>query len=479
MTRSPLRPTENRRDWLLPILSLFTVTFFVYRDFDIRMLYGYALLALILGVHVLRRLWDDRAPALDPIRMALVLLALAVLVNFLRPDSHHNSDSLSFIISMVICCGFAVLSRPTEKLARITLWVCFAGAVGITAFIHFFQLNPWYFWNWFMMKVSDTAANYTAYYIPKGYSFTLGGCTQTDYTLFLGLAVCCAYLVCGRKFDWKSAVAAGLGAVFFYSILIVGRRGELLGAAACLAILVLALCNKKQRRVLIVGGIIAAAVGFAAVVALMPWLKQIPALHRYVWTVEWMLKGYDITSGRTELYALAWRAFLANPLFGLGWDNFYTVIPESFQSLHGQNIVEDVHNIYLQFLAETGIVGTPFLIAPLFYIYWQVVRQFSRLKGCAAELRTARMFCTVSFLIQSFLLVMGLIDPTFQKIVFWCFYGIAVLLQCTALELEGHTSDDPASRWLHKLIRFCAPPFVLVWNWAAKLLTKLRTHSKK
>ena len=82
-------------------------------------------------------------------------------------------------------------------------------------------------------------------------------------------------------------------------------------------------------------------------------------------------------------------------------------------------------------------------------------------------------------MIQSFLLVMGLIDPTFQKIVFWCFYCIALLLQCTALELEGHISDDPASRWLHKLIRFCAPPFVLVWNWAAKLLTKLRKHSKK
>ena len=75
MTRSPLRPTENRRDWLLPILSLFTVTFFVYRDFDIRMLYGYALLALILGVHVLRRLWDDRAPALDPYFFSAVIQA--------------------------------------------------------------------------------------------------------------------------------------------------------------------------------------------------------------------------------------------------------------------------------------------------------------------------------------------------------------------------------------------------------------------
>ena len=248
MTKPTLPSAGNRRDWLLPVLCLFTVTFFVYRDFEIRMLYGYALLAVILGIHVLRRLWLDRAPAVDPLRMALLLLAAAVLVNFLRPDSRHNSDTVSFIISMVICCGFVVLSRPTEKLGRFALGLCFGCAVAITAFIIFFELNPWYFWDWFMMKLSDTAANYTAYYVPKGYSFTLGGCTQTDYTLFLGLAVCCSYVVCRGKPDWKSVLAVLFGGVFLYTILIVGRRGELLGAVACLAILALALCNRKQRR---------------------------------------------------------------------------------------------------------------------------------------------------------------------------------------------------------------------------------------
>ena len=472
MTKPTLKSAGDRRDWLLPILCLFTVTFFVYRDFDIRMLYGYALLALVLGLHVLRRLWQNRAPALDPVRMALLLLGAAVLLNFLRPDSRHNSDTVSFVISMVICSGFVVLSRPSEKLGRLALGLCFVCAVALVCFIFFFELNPWYFWNWLMMKVSDTAANYTAYYIPKGYSFTLGGCTQTDYTLYLGLAVCCGWLFCGRKHDWKSVLAGLFGTVFLYCILLVGRRGELLGAAACLAILVLALCSKKQRRVLILGGTIALAVGFALFVALMPWLEQIPALYRYVWTVKWMLRGYDVTSGRTELYALAWQAFLGNPLFGLGWDNFYTVIPPSFQASHGQNIVEDVHNIYLQFLCETGIVGTPFLIAPLFYIYWMVCRQFARLKSSANQ--TARLFCITSFMLQSFLLVMGLIDPTFQKIVFWCFYGIALLLQCAALELEGHIPDDPASRLIDKLIHLCAPPFVLAWNWVAGLFACLR-----
>ena len=474
MTKPILKSTENRQDWLFVILGLFTVTFFLYRDFDIRMLFGYALLGLVLLVHLLRRLLADRAPGMDPVRIAFLILSAAVLVNFLRPDSRHDSNSVSFVLSMVICCAFVLLSRTGERAARIGLGVCFGGAVCLTAFVQFFEFNPWYFWNWFLPKLSGTASSYLCYYVPRGYGFSLGGATLTDYVVFVGLSICCGYLASGRKFDWKSALALVLGAVFFETILIVGRRGELLGAAVCLVLLVLVLCGKKQRRILLIGGIAVCVVGFIAIVALLPWLKQFPALSRYVMTVERLLRGQDITSGRLELYALAWDSFLKHPILGIGWDQFHALVPQTFQELHGQSTVEDVHCIYLQFLTETGIVGTVLLVAPLFYLYYQVCAQLTRLKKRPGELCTARMLCITSFLIQSFLLILGLIDPTFQKIVFWCFYGIALMLLCAALELEGYAPDDPVSRLLNKFIHLCAPPFVLVWNWVAGLFRPLR-----
>ena len=469
-----LKSEKSPYNWLFPILCLFTVTFFVYRDFDIRMLYGYAALGLVLGAHCLRRLIADKPPVLDPLRLSFLVLSLAVLINFLRPDSRHDADSVSFVISMMICCAFVLLARSGEKAGKVAMKLCFLGAVGLSAFVLFFEFNPWYFWNWFLMKLSYTAGAYLCYYVPKGYGFSLGGATFTDYVLFLGLAVCCGYLVSGRKFDWKSVLAIIFGGVFFYAILLVGRRGELLVAALCLCLLVLALCSKKQRRILIIGGIAACVVGFGAIVALLPWLKQFPPMVRYVMTIEQLLSGQDITSGRTELYALAWNAFLEHPLLGIGWDRFYTLVTEEFQAIHGHTAVEDVHNIYLQFLTETGLVGTPLLVAPLVYLYYLTCAQLSRLRDRRGELQTARMLCTGAFLIQSFLLILGLLDPTFQKNVFWCFYGIAMLFLATALELEGHTPDDWVSRLLNKFIRFCAPPFVLVWNWVEGLISPLR-----
>lgn len=474
MTKPTLRSPENRIDLLFPILALFTVTFFVYRDFEIRMLYGFAALALMLGVNVLLRLVKDRPPVLDPMRLGLLFLAAAVVVNFLRPDSRHNTDGIIFMICMILCCGYVVLSHPNEKTGKLAMGLCFGGAVGIMAFVLFFEFNPWWFWNWFLMKLSYTAGAYLCHYVPKGYGFTLGGATFTDYVLFLGIAVCAGFLVSGRKFDWKSCLVLLFGGAFLYSILLVGRRGELLIAVGMLALLVLLLCSKKQRKILIIGGIAAIVVGFAAIIVLLPWLKQFPPLVRYVMTVEQILQGQDITSGRTELYALAWDGFLRNPAFGIGWDNFHTLVTEEFQAVHGYTPVEDAHNIYLQFLAETGIVGTPFLVLPLGYIWYLSGSLFLRLKKRAGELHSARMFCASSFMIQGFLLLLGLLDPTFQKNVFWCFYAIALLFLGAALDLEGAVLTDPVSRLLNKFIHLCAPPFVLVWNWVAGLFRPLR-----
>ncbi len=461
-----MRKLWNRTDaltsQLLLILTLFTVTFFVYRDFGIRMIFGFGALCGILGLQGLSRL-ARKKPLLElsPLKVSFAVLVLAVLVNFLRPDSRHDADSFSFVISMVICTAFLLLANPTEAEGRRTLTVCFVGGFCMAAFVLFFVAFDDLFWKTLFPFLSPTAQDYLKIYVPKGYSITLGGCTYTNYILYLGASVGCAYAA-ARKFDIKSALALLCAAVFLVALLLVGRRGELLGAAVCIVLLVLALCNRKQRRILIVGGIVCAVAGFAVIVALLPWLKQFQPLVRYVMTVEKLLAGQDITSGRLELYTIALNAFAENPLFGIGWDQFHTLIPAEFLALHGQD-VEDVHCIYLQFLTEAGIVSAPFLMMPLFYGYYLICKQFSRLKH-REGMETAKMLCITSFLIQSFLLCMGIYDPNFQRVVFWCFYAIAMLLQITAMNLEGYRPDDPISRFLDGVIGRMTRLLCQVWE---------------
>ena len=455
----------SRRLPLFAILCLFTVTFFVYRDFGIRMLFGFGALGLILAADLLVRAIQDRPPTASPLRLSFLVLTAAVFLNFLRPDSRHDADSLSFVIAAGICCAFVVLSEPDEWEGRLSMQLCFGGGICMAAFVLFFQVFPRLFWGGFFSLLSETAQLYLCNYVPRGYAITLGGCTYTNYILYLGICVGCAYAA-SRKFDWRSGLALGLSAAFLAALVLVGRRGELLGALVCIVLLILALCSPKLRRILIVTGLVGGIAAIAIIIPLLPWLRQFQPLIRYVMTFEQILSGQDISSGRLELYALALKAFRENPLFGIGWDQFHTLIPQEFLALHGQD-VEDVHCIYLQFFTETGIVGAPFLIAPLVYSYYLVCAQFRRLKGVQGR-TTARMLCISSFMIQSFLLFLGIYDPNFQRVVFWCFYSVAVLMQRTALRLEGHTLSDPLSRFLADVTHRCGPFFRKIWDRATK-----------
>ncbi|MBR7178012.1 MAG: O-antigen ligase family protein [Oscillospiraceae bacterium] len=462
----PLARLTKPAQPLFLILCLFTVTFFVYRDFDIRMLYGFGVLCVLLAVHLLRRGMLDRPPALDPLRLSFLVLTAVIFLNFLRPDSRHDADSLSYVIATVICCCFVWLADPGEREGKWALGVCFAGGLFLAGFVLFFECFPGLFWNGFLQKLSHTAGEYLCTYVPRGYGFTLGGCTYTNYVLYIAMSVCCGYLACGRKWDWKSWAALACIGVFLTAILLVGRRGELLGALVCIMLLILALCKPKLRRRLIVGGLIAGIAAIAILIPLLPWLRQFQPLIRYVMTFEQLLSGQDITSGRVELYVLAWNTFLEQPIFGMGFDQFHTLIPPEFLALHGQD-VEDVHCIYLQFFTEMGIVSAPLLIAPLVYGYYLVCRQFGRLKS-AEGMTTARILCVTSFMIQSFLLFLGIYDPNFQRVIFWCFYAIAIIMLLAALKLEGFVPDDPVSRGLGRFIGFFAPLCGRIWDFLTK-----------
>lgn len=92
---------------------------------------------------------------------------------------------------------------------------------------------------------------------------------------------------------------------------------------------------------------------------------------------------------RWDLWQLAWRVFEANPLLGVGAGAYNA----GFKALGLLPVVEDPsiqhpHNIYLQFLCDTGIIG--FAIAMLFFIAitgWSAWRIRTGLRSAAAAAR--------------------------------------------------------------------------------------------
>jgi O-antigen ligase len=83
----------------------------------------------------------------------------------------------------------------------------------------------------------------------------------------------------------------------------------------------------------------------------------------------------DALRGRQELLAPHWSAFLGNPLWGNGLNTFHELnamaaTPENWDSLR---FVGAAHNIYVQALEETGLIGVALFALMLTPPLWRAL----------------------------------------------------------------------------------------------------------
>jgi len=444
------------------ILAIFTCTFFLYRDFGLRMICGYGMLGVLLLLHLLDRLRRNESPAVTPITIASVFLMLVIALHYLRPGARRDEDTLAYFISMVVCMAYVLLSHGEKQDLRRAGTVMYLGAMAMAAFVVVFTFLPELFLQLVYPLLSQTAQRYYDFFAPLGYGVSLGTYSYTDYVLYLGMAVCCADLAVKPRTE-RRIVRNSLSLAFLLlAMVILGRRGELLAALVATGLLVLALCSRRKRRIILLSGALCAIGGIALVLLLLPYLSKIPVLARYVETVEQILSGTDFTSGRGPLLALAVTGFLSKPIFGLGWGQYIQLSAQLGMCDTDGNLIEDCHNIYLQFLCETGIVGTVLLLLPIFYLLLTTARMLKAAKDTKDF--TSLRLASISFLLQVFLLTLGLYDPSFQKLVFWCFYALALIFGNAALLRSGWRPTGPVSRWLDHLAAILSPIGDRAWN---------------
>ena len=443
-------------DSLMLIMSIFTVTFFAYKDFDIRMLYGYGLLCIFLLFNFVRRLILKKGLEIPSSSVGVAFIAvITICISFLRPDSKHDVDMFLYIISMLICSGYLLFAEPNKKEYKTTVRVFLIAAFAFCGFVLFFSVFENLFWDTYFQIISPASKSYLLKYVNRGYNAVLGGsCTITDYVIVLGIAVFVGKMLSKEKKGIVNLFFLGIIAVFVIAIMIVGRRGELLAIGATLVFIYGFTQTKKQLAIKLISLVALGAALIALVIVHIEQLKEVSFLYRYVLTIDNMLQGYDASSGRFELYGVAIAIFLKNPIFGIGWGSFSNHVTEAFRAEHGSGVA-DVHNIYLQFLCETGIVGTILILTPIFYIFIKTVSQTRRLYKMTErgeDIILAAKLNGISLTIQTFFLVVGFLDPCFSKNIFWCFFIIAVKMLDSATRLEKHTETNKIAKVYNKAV---------------------------
>jgi len=386
-------------------LAVFYVLFVISAELGLSYMYCLLATGLFFAYNLVRSRW----PRLYTSDKLFVLMFLVMVAN-IRPET---SRSLTYWLYWMIGLGFAVFYTRSSTNMKPLMIVWLILSLYAVFIVLFSKADITLFTKTIGRFYTDSAKAYNAEHMRDGYSAAVGSSiSYTCYYLVGGIAaVLCLPL--------KKTVKIILGGGILFALLITGRRGETL--AALFALLVYfyfsASKNKRTKRILII--ILGLAFAAFLVYAFWPVLKELPAFARYSQTVSNIKNDKDISSSRFVIYEIAFNVFLEHPVFGVGWQCFYQFLPDYFDLLN-------VHNIYLQLLCETGVVGTAFILAPFIVLLCKSIRllNYYSIKQNDA---VGKQICLFSVIMQIFFLLCGMLDNPLFKPIIGMFYSVMII----------------------------------------------------
>ena len=155
------------------------------------------------------------------------------------------------------------------------------------------------------------------------------------------------------------------------------------------------------------------------------YFDSIEFFNRLIHTINGLIAGEDVTSGRTTLYGGAWKLFSENPIIGIGWQQYIIITSDwfSFRDL-------TVHNVYLQLLAETGFVGFLSVVIALLYVLFNTYKVLKKIINTENNYNPLwEVGITFSFYIQIFFILYSLTENPFYNTIYILiyFYSITII----------------------------------------------------
>jgi len=389
----PLSPVMNTGLRLHNISSLLQLSMFV----------GFACYQFALGVSL--QSWILRK-GINRLAVAFVLVVLACTLVFHRPTTSSMRACSELVAGL---CFFLTLGEWVQSESQVKRILHFILASGIAVSLFgFYQAliddyGDLYFWLY--PKQAEILEPWTGRITSVlNYSNSLAGYINLVTPIAVGLLL----IPIGARSKILAAVSLAVCAA---ALLLTASRGGLGSFLTILLIAAIYLTQQaKTRKWLLIVSLVTLAIGMILVFGVIrtPWAEEDPS-----------------TAMRFLFWGVAGVLFISSPILGIGYGNF-----RDLYDLPGiASGVFDVHNLYLQLLAETGVVGFVAFGAMIAFIIRQCIRALRRPKrDLSTIVNFAALGGVIALLFHGFVDFLFIVSPQFTSL-FWLILALVVVTE--------------------------------------------------
>lgn len=209
------------------------------------------------------------------------------------------------------------------------------------------------------------------------------------FFITVGLSIVYSKLICSNKQEQKKYFVILF--VYLLALLLTGKRGHSIANLVVIFIIYIykaKLNDKKIFKRLI-------KIMFITFIVLITIISVFPEASAPIQRFYYRNETGDITTGRIGLYSYAIKMFIEKPFLGWGTGAFKVVHSSSTH----------VHNIYLQLMAENGIIGFLLFISLLSINLTQTLKVIRRTNK---NKMSSMFYLTVSLYFQLFFIIYGI-----------------------------------------------------------------------
>lgn len=319
--------------------------FFLTVDFRTDLFRNVGVAYIFAAISLFLLLWGSEIKLKKYIHPVIVLWILSI--SFVL-TSREASLIIKYILGLLLLYCFVMTNGTGGRTVKI---IAIYGVI-FSAASFFFYIFPDIYIQEIVPHLEDYLQSHAVIMIKSNrYPGLTGHYSTNGIYLAFGVGAAWAIYLTYNKGIWRKisfiCFILGVGA-----LLLIGKRAHLVfSLGACFLIYWISNNKNQLKRIKKVFGMIIISAVIMVIV-----VNQIPALaNTFERFIETASSG-DFLMSRGKFFLEAIEQFKANPIVGAGW-----------RTMMNDVIGHDVHNIYLQLLAENGLLGFLFYVSMLIY----------------------------------------------------------------------------------------------------------------